>query len=243
MNFDQRTLRSLVPTLLLSLAAVGLTAGPATAAEIPADKAGMVVKIFTDPQHTQPALHQKFTLRARDSKNVVVEAMTSDMGYTSVLLPKGHTYEVVMETPIGPFVCKECQVPPIPDTEDEVSGTLTFYFDNQRIELKDVNFDTGKATLKPTSYARLDPVAEGMVKNIAVIVEIAGHTDDVGNDESNLKLSQARAEAVRSYLIKKGVAAERLSAVGYGKTQPKVSNATAEGKAMNRRTEARVLQQ
>lgn len=210
-------------------------------AQIPDNMAAMVVKIYSDPQHTQPARHQKFTFISRTHANLTVEGMTNDLGYVRVLLPKGNAYEVEMETPIGPFLCRDCKVPVIPNTDDEVSGELSFYFDNQRIELKDVNFETGKATLLPSSYARLDPVAEGMKKNVTVKIEIAGHTDNVGGDDYNMKLSQARAESVRNYLIKQGVPADRLKAQGYGKTQPKASNKTPEGRAMNRRTEARVI--
>lgn len=210
-------------------------------ADIPENMAAMVVKIYSDPQHSAPAHHQKFIIRSRSHSNVQVEGMTNDMGYVRVLLPKGNAYEVVMETAIGPFLCKDCSVPTIPHTDDEISGELSFYFDNQRIELRDVNFETGKANLLGSSYAKLDPVADGMIKNSKVKIEIAGHTDNVGGDDYNMKLSQARAESVRNYLIKKGVPADRLTAHGYGKTQPKVSNATPQGRAMNRRTEARVI--
>ncbi|MBP5351080.1 MAG: OmpA family protein [Fibrobacterales bacterium] len=216
-------------SLALALAASALAQNPAV----------MTVKVFSDPQMTKPAARQPITFK---SKGGDVNAQTNDYGMAVVRLPAG-SYTVEMGTAIGPFACKECKVPRIPETDDEISGELQFYFDNEHIELKDVNFDTGKATLKPGSFAKLDPVAEGMIKNPNVRIEIAGHTDDVGNDESNMKLSQARAEAVRNYLVKKGVPADRLTARGYGETQPKVSNATKEGKAMNRRTEARILAQ
>lgn len=70
-----------------------------------------------------------------------------------------------------------------------------------------------------------------------------GHTDSDGNELSNLKLSQARAEAVRTYLINQGVAADRLVAVGFGEAMPVESNATAQGKANNRRVEFLIAKQ
>jgi outer membrane protein OmpA-like peptidoglycan-associated protein len=70
-----------------------------------------------------------------------------------------------------------------------------------------------------------------------VNIEVAGHTDSRGSDAYNIKLSQRRAEAVRDYLISKGIAADRLSAKGYGESQPVADNATDEGRFKNRRVE------
>jgi outer membrane protein OmpA-like peptidoglycan-associated protein len=72
-------------------------------------------------------------------------------------------------------------------------------------------------------------------------IEIAGHTDDVGEPEANQKLSEDRANSVKQYLEKKGIAPERLTAKGYGDTQPVADNATASGKQKNRRTEVRIV--
>ena len=77
-------------------------------------------------------------------------------------------------------------------------------------------------------------------------IEIAGHTDNIGSEESNMKLSQARAEAVRNYLISKGIKPERITAKGYGDTQPIAYNTNPDGsdnpagRQQNRRTEARI---
>ncbi len=72
-------------------------------------------------------------------------------------------------------------------------------------------------------------------------VSVQGHTDSVGTEAGNMRLSQKRAEAVRAYLVQKGVAADRLEAVGYGPTKPIATNKTAKGRALNRRTEFRIL--
>jgi len=74
-----------------------------------------------------------------------------------------------------------------------------------------------------------------------MVIEISGHTDDVGDDALNLELSQKRAESVRNYLIKNGIASNRVTAKGYGETQPIADNSTPEGKAKNRRTEVKIL--
>lgn len=109
--------------------------------------------------------------------------------------------------------------------------------------LKDVNFDTNSANLKSSSFQSLDELAELLLLKEKLKIELAGHTDSDGEADMNLDLSQRRADAVRNYLIKKGVPSNRVTAVGYGETQPIATNSTDEGKALNRRTEVRILEQ
>jgi outer membrane protein OmpA-like peptidoglycan-associated protein len=82
---------------------------------------------------------------------------------------------------------------------------------------------------------------EFLNKNPSLKIEISGHTDDVGNEQLNLKLSQTRAEAVKSYLVEKGIVAGRLTAKGYGKSKPIAPNTSDETRKLNRRTEFTVL--
>ena len=103
--------------------------------------------------------------------------------------------------------------------------------------LEGVNFATGKAELTPESQAILDGVAESLVAHEEIKVQVGGHTDNTGSAAVNKRLSAARAEAVRQYLISKGVAAERLTARGFGPSKPIASNKTAAGRAQNRRVE------
>ena len=103
--------------------------------------------------------------------------------------------------------------------------------------LKGVNFEFNKATLTPESSRTLDEVAESMSIWDTITVEIAGHTDSVGADDYNQRLSQARAETVLNYLAGKGIGRDRMSAVGYGETKPVADNATDAGRAKNRRVE------
>lgn len=103
--------------------------------------------------------------------------------------------------------------------------------------MKGVQFDTGKATIIKKSLPILDEVAKAMMSNPAYNLSINGHTDNAGDPAKNLQLSEDRAKAVKAYLMGKGVAESRMKATGYGDTQPKASNATAKGKAENRRVE------
>ncbi len=108
----------------------------------------------------------------------------------------------------------------------------------QKIELKQtVFFDFNKASIKSVSFALLNDVAQAMVDNPTVKVEIGGHTDSVGNDAFNLKLSQSRAESVRTYLIKRGIASNRMVPKGFGENVPIADNRTEAGRSQNRRVE------
>lgn len=103
--------------------------------------------------------------------------------------------------------------------------------------LEGVNFVTDSDELTPQSRDILDRVAESLADWPEVKVEIGGHTDSVSDGDYNLNLSQRRAEAVRRYLIDKGISAKRLEAKGYGETRPVATNDTPDGRARNRRVE------
>jgi OmpA-OmpF porin, OOP family len=105
-----------------------------------------------------------------------------------------------------------------------------------------VLFDTNKSEIKPEFNPELDAVVTVLEKNLALNVKIKGHTDSTGTAAYNMKLSENRAKAVMEYLIKKGIDKDRLSAKGYGLTQPIASNDTKEGRAKNRRVELEPIQ-
>jgi outer membrane protein OmpA-like peptidoglycan-associated protein len=109
------------------------------------------------------------------------------------------------------------------------------------IVLKNVFFDSGKSELKPESQIELNKLVELLKENPEKSIEIGGHTDDVGSDANNLALSQKRSEAVVAYLVSKGIDTTRLSAKGYGEASPIGSNTTEEGRALNRRTEFKIM--
>jgi OOP family OmpA-OmpF porin len=102
-------------------------------------------------------------------------------------------------------------------------------------------FDLGKAILKPESEPELKRILQVMKENIALVIEISGHTDNTGSDEINNKLSLERANAVKENLLKGGIDQARIRTKGYGKSKPKADNATEEGRQINRRVEIEIL--
>ncbi len=139
----------------------------------------------------------------------------------------------------------------VADAIDECPGTLPGTVVDPKgcpVELtaqviKGVNFETDSAVLLTDSKAILDETAKSLMamQDPNLLVEIGGHTDPIGTRDYNLKLSQQRAEAVRQYLISKGVPAEQLKAQGYGESQPVADNESDEGRARNRRVEFRII--
>lgn len=105
------------------------------------------------------------------------------------------------------------------------------------IELRGANFDFDKSNIRPDDVANLDQAVATLKEWGEVNVEVAGHTDSIGTEAYNQGLSERRAQAVRNYLVDKGISAERLTVKGYGETRPVADNATAEGRFQNRRVE------
>ncbi|HOY30442.1 MAG TPA: OmpA family protein [Bacteroidales bacterium] len=103
--------------------------------------------------------------------------------------------------------------------------------------LQGIQFETGKDIIRPVSFPILNNVAKIMKENKEYNLLINGHTDNVGDDQSNMTLSQKRADAVKAYLIKNGIDANRMKAFGYGETKPVDDNNTPAGRAKNRRVE------
>ena len=123
----------------------------------------------------------------------------------------------------------------------EVDIQLSPIETGQAIVLKNIFFETGSFALKNESQIELNKLVEFLNKNSTLLIEIGGHTDNVGNDQANMTLSENRAKSVVDFLVSKGIAASRLQAKGYGETIPKGDNATEKGREENRRTEFRIV--
>ena len=136
-------------------------------------------------------------------------------------------------TGIGYYLEKQKQeIDKIPDANVQQQGdALMVAFPG------DVLFDTGSSMLAPGAYGRLDQLAATLGRYPDTDVIIKGHTDGAGTEASNQTLSEQRADAVRRYLIGKGVSPARMTAVGFGESMPLATNATPEGRQQNRRVE------
>ena len=122
---------------------------------------------------------------------------------------------------------------PKPKKEENTDEVLADVFDN-------LNFEFGKAEIKKDSLPYLDKLADTLLKAKNWTIEIQGHTDDKGSDDYNLKLSQNRADAVKKYLISKGVSADTITSKGFGESVPLVANDIDANREKNRRVEFKI---
>lgn len=179
---------------------------------------------------------------------------TDSVGYAEVLVPIGQRYQIEYLSLGRRSVSANVEVPDAPNQNIR----LTMRYRRQRpapaprpatplpeeeqqqerFVLDGVLFGTGSARIEAESFPRLDQVVEYMTHRPSVRIRIAGHTDNVGNPQRNLRLSEQRAQSVRTYLIEQGIDGDRIEAVGYGDERPVASNATEEGQRQNRRIEA-----
>ena len=163
---------------------------------------------------------------------------TDAAGYGEVLVPVGQKYAVRYLT-LGGRDDIAASVDVTSEPKQNIKLTLRF----KRLPppppfvLTGIVFDTAKWAIKPESTARLDLVAEFMSHKKRAVVEIAGHTDNVGKPKANKELSYKRANACRAYLITKGIDGSRITAVGHGQEKPIVPNDSDENRQTNRRIE------
>jgi outer membrane protein OmpA-like peptidoglycan-associated protein len=163
-------------------------------------------------------------------------------GDYSIVLPKGYNYGFIAEAN-GYYAINENIDLTNLNAYQEVERNILMAPLNigAVIRLNNIFFEFGKASLKSESFPELDRVVKLLVANPTIVLEIAGHTDNVGSDESNQKLSSDRAKAVLDYLLSKGVKKGVLSSVGYGKTMPVATNDMEEDRQLNRRVEFKIL--
>ena len=226
-------------------------------ATLKATDAEAAVRFFVIDKDKGPIQGIVISLTSPEGEKYYTEE-TDESGFAEVLVPIGKTYDLVYLSLGRRSVAAKVKVKNEPrlnlkltmrykrheyasgaiadadaETERELSAP--------RFVLENVNFASGKATLTEDSFTRLDTVVEYMTYKKSARIEISGHTDNVGKKKSNKRLSQKRAEAVRDYLVSRGIDTSRIDAVGYGDEMPLAPNDTAEGRQKNRRIEATEL--
>lgn len=201
-----------------------------------------VLKFFVVDKKTGPVEGLVIALVSSDGEKFYTSE-TDAVGYAEVLVPVGKKYELTYLTLGREDITASVTVA----DEPAQNIKLTLNYENRYPDrpvppfvLGAVQFDTARATIKPESFAELDRVVEYMLHKGARL-EIAGHTDNVGNPKSNKSLSLRRAQACRDYIVSKGVDPERIEAVGFGDEKPIAPNDTPENRAKNRRIEVREI--
>ena len=160
----------------------------------------------------------------------------------TVMLPSGKNYGFTVSSDGYFFHSENFDIPKTTDYQEITKDIKLLPMDpGSKVVLNNVFFDTGKSDLRAESYGELDRLAQIFKLYPNIVIEVSGHTDNLGNRQYNIQLSQKRAEAVREYIISQGVEPERIVAKGYGPDVPRDSNATEEGRQNNRRVEAKIL--
>lgn len=174
---------------------------------------------------------------------LAIFASNSATGKYLVSLPAGKNYGIAIKAE-GYLFHSENFIIPVASAFNEVIKDIALkkVEVGKSIVLNNIFFDSGKAILRPESYAEIGILRKLLQDNPTLKIEISGHTDNVGSETLNQQLSEKRAKSVVEYLIKEGIDAGRLQYAGYGETKPIASNENEAGRQQNRRTEFKILE-
>jgi outer membrane protein OmpA-like peptidoglycan-associated protein len=180
-----------------------------------------------------------------DLGEIIAEFTTnSQTGSYMVALPSGKNYAFVVKAKGYLFYSENIDIRNHAEYQEIYKDILMNNAEvaGSKVVLNNIFFKSGSANFSEASIMEFNRLIAMLNEHPKLRIEVSGHTDNVGSAEFNYKLSRERAKAVVDYLIKSGISADRLTYVGYGFDQPVASNATAEGRMANRRTEFEVLQ-
>ena len=213
----------------------------ATKSKIVPTKTEAAMKFFVIDKEKGPVKAVVVCLTSPPSAKYCTDETDAE-GYAEVLAPVGQKYDVTYLSLGGGDIATSVSVTNEP--KQNIKLTLRYKGVPPRTPfvMKGVNFDTGTANIRPESLSRLDLVVDFMKRRKRTVVEISGHTDNVGNAKTNKALSMKRAQACRAHLISNGIEGNRITAVGYGGERPAVPNDTDENRQKNRRIEVVELQ-
>jgi outer membrane protein OmpA-like peptidoglycan-associated protein len=212
----------------------------AHASKIEPTKGDAAMKFIVIDQDKGPVKGVVISLTAETGTKFYTEETDAE-GYAEVLVPVGQKYDVTYLS----LARREVAATVTVTKEPKQSVKLTLRYKRQPppppFVLNGIVFDTGRATIRPESFPRLDIIVDYMTHKKSARLEISGHTDNVGKPKANKVLSQKRAQACRTYIISKGVDASHLSAAGFGDERPIAPNDSDENRQKNRRIEAKEL--
>lgn len=180
----------------------------------------------------------------KDDKNYGNATSNPETGEYKIILPRGVNYGFKSSAKGFISVSENLDLTDLKEYKEiEKNLYLVPVEIGQTIRLNNIFFDTGLAILREESENELENLKKLLLDNSKMTIEISGHTDNVGNDANNMKLSSDRAQAVVQWLLDKGINPNRLTSKGYGETKPIGSNSTEDGKQLNRRVEFTIITQ
>ena len=219
-----------------------LVVQPVIKQEIPKELILYLIGKISDAETKEPVLARIEVIDLSTDQVLITTASSDVDGTYRVRLPAKKSYMINLRA--SGFLADMKRVV-VPESYSEEFYTLdvplTKVKVGKKIVLNNILFELGKAVLAAGSFGELDKLVDVLKENPQMKIEISGHTDNTGSPVINAKLSTDRAKAVVEYLVQKGIDRGRLTYMGYGSEQPIADNATAAGKAKNRRVEFKIL--
>lgn len=203
----------------------------------------VVSGIVTDSKENKPLSAWVLIEDLNSGELIATNKSNSNTGEYLVVLPAGRNYAVTANSKGYFFYSQNFKVTKESSYQELKKDIVLKPIEKgTKVVLNNVFFETGKSDLSNESRVELNKAVELMETNPSMVIEVGGHTDNVGDDDFNMKLSHERAKSVRQYLVNAGIDSGRIQAKGYGETTPVADNDTEEGRAANRRTEFIILE-
>lgn len=211
--------------------------------EVKVDTALFMVGLVADSKSAEPIKMAKIEVIDLEFSQVIATGLTDTSGTYKIKIPKKKDYGVEVTAKDYLFFVEIASLSQkqVVDSKIQANFQLDKIDVGAKMVLNNIFFETNKATIKPESETELERLANLLIENPTIRLEISGHTDNVGSYRANQKLSESRAKSVVEYLVSKGVGSSRLEYKGYAFNQPIADNKTPEGRAKNRRVEFKVL--
>ena len=199
-------------------------------------------KVFD--KETGKLLKAEYELINLSTGKIIMKNMTDETGNFQVCLPSGYNYGINVSKPGYLFYSENFMFEGIHTASKPYIKRIVLNpaIVGEKMQLSNVFYEIDSWQLKQESITELDNLAALLAENKNLVIEIGGYTDSTGSLQYNMSLSEKRALSVVNYLIKKGIASDRLKYKGYGNNSPLGDNVTIEGRRLNRRTEAKIIE-
>jgi outer membrane protein OmpA-like peptidoglycan-associated protein len=189
-------------------------------------------------------LKAEYELINLSTGKIIIKNVTDDTGNFLVCLPSGYNYGINVSKPGYLFYSENFMLEGIHTASKPYIKKIVLNpaIVGEKMQLSNVFYEIDSWQLKKESITELDNLVSLLSENSNLVMEIGGYTDSTGSEQYNMALSEKRALSVVNYLIKRGISSDRLKYKGYGNTSPLGDNVTSEGRKLNRRTEAKIVE-